>query len=68
VVGETVKIVEAHGGLDVRDASFQRVGPDLSGVEIRLNIAFKSKRDYFRFEQELDQRADCQLVSASSGT
>ena len=68
IVAETVKTIEGHEHLDVREASFRRVEADLSCVEIRLTIAFSSKRRYFQFEQELDKRRDWQLVSASSET
>ena len=50
---------------DVRDASFRR-GEDLSSVDIKLMIAFSSRRRYYQYEQELDRRGDCQLISASS--
>jgi hypothetical protein len=63
-----VKLIESQWGLDVRDASFQRLGKDLEMVEIRLNIAFSSKARYFEFERELDRRGDCHLMAASSGT
>jgi putative Mg2+ transporter-C (MgtC) family protein len=65
VVDETVQMIEKHEHLDVRDASFQRLG-DLSVVELRLMIAFSSKRRYFQFERDLDKSGDCQLISASS--
>jgi putative Mg2+ transporter-C (MgtC) family protein len=67
VVGETVKMIETHEHLDVRDASFRRVD-DLSWIEIRLTIAFSSKRRYFEFERSLDENKDCQLLAASSET
>jgi putative Mg2+ transporter-C (MgtC) family protein len=65
VIDETVRMIEGHEHLDVRDASFVRLG-DLSTVEIRLLIAFSSKRRYFQFERDLDKSGECQLISASS--
>jgi len=65
VIDETVQMIQKYEHLDVRDASFQRLG-DLSTVEIRLMIAFSSKRLYFQFERDLDKAGECQLISASS--
>lgn len=67
IVAETVKLIEEQDHLDVRDASFQRTGGDLATVEIKMTIAFESKRRYFKFEQDLDRRHDCDLLSATSG-
>src|SRR3954451_19819247 len=47
IVGETVRMIEGHENLEVRDAGFQRLGPDLATVDIRLRIAFASKQQYF---------------------
>jgi len=65
VIDETVQMIQKYEHLDVRDASFQRLG-DLSTVEIRLMIAFSSKRLYFQFERDLDKVGECELISASS--
>lgn len=65
IVAETVEMIEEQEHLDVHDASFHRLG-DLSVVDIRLLIAFANKPQYFKFEQDLDRRPDCQIVSASS--
>jgi putative Mg2+ transporter-C (MgtC) family protein len=68
IVGETVKMIEGHENLQVRDAGFQRHGADLATVDIRLRIAFASKQQYFAFEQDLDRRPGCQIIAASSET
>jgi putative Mg2+ transporter-C (MgtC) family protein len=65
IVHETVKMIEKHEHLKVHDVSFHRQG-DLSIVEIRLRVAFKSREQYYAFEQDLDRRPDCQIISASS--
>jgi putative Mg2+ transporter-C (MgtC) family protein len=65
VVHETVKMIERHQHLKVDDASFHRHG-DLATVDIRLRIAFASKVQYYAFEQDLNHRPDCQIVSATS--
>jgi putative Mg2+ transporter-C (MgtC) family protein len=67
VVGETVRMIESQEHLDVRDASFHRLS-DLGTVEIRLLIAFGNKQQYFRFEEDLDKRKDCQIVAASTAS
>jgi putative Mg2+ transporter-C (MgtC) family protein len=67
VVADTVRMIEEQEHLDVRDASFERRGDDLTTVEIRLGIAFSSKKRYFKFEQDLDRRDDCQLIAAGQG-
>ncbi len=67
IVHETVKFIENHEHLSVHDVSFHRQG-DLSIVEIRLRVAFASKKQYYAFEQDLDHRPDCQIVSAASET
>jgi putative Mg2+ transporter-C (MgtC) family protein len=66
IVEETVQMIERHEHLNVRDAGFTRLGDDLSSVEIRLRIAFASKQQYYAFEQDLDRRPGCQIISASS--
>jgi len=66
IVGETIHMIESHENLEVRDAGFQRLGPDLATVDIRLRIAFASKQQYFAFEQDLDSRPGCQIIAASS--
>ena len=65
VVAQTVEMIQAEKHLDVRDASFRR-GEDLSAVEIRLVIAYSSRRRYYQYEQELAKRGDCELIAASS--
>lgn len=65
VIDDTVRMIQKHEHLDVRDASFHRMG-DLSTVEIRLMIAFSSKQRYYQFERDLDRSTECQLISASS--
>jgi putative Mg2+ transporter-C (MgtC) family protein len=65
VVHETVEMVKSHQ-VDVRDTSFHRLGDDLAVVELRMRIAFGSKKQYAEFEAKLARREDCQLVSASS--
>jgi putative Mg2+ transporter-C (MgtC) family protein len=67
IIHETVKLIEAHEHLNVHDVSFHRQN-DLSIVEIRLRVAFASKKQYYAFEQDLDHRPDCQIVSAASET
>jgi putative Mg2+ transporter-C (MgtC) family protein len=66
VIADTVKMIQKDEHLDVRDASFHRLGGDLATVEIRLTIAFSSKRRYFQFENDLNQSQDCTIVSGSS--
>jgi putative Mg2+ transporter-C (MgtC) family protein len=65
IIHETVKLIEDHDHLSVHDVSFQRQA-DLSIVEIRLRVAFASKKQYYAFERDLDHRLDCQIISASS--
>jgi putative Mg2+ transporter-C (MgtC) family protein len=64
VVAETVQMVQSDPHFEVREATFHRLG-DLSVVDIRLSIAFASKEQYLSFEQALDVRGDCQLISSS---
>ena len=68
VVVETVEMVSSHEHLGVRDIGFQRSGEDLAVVEIRLRVAFADEEQYFKFERDLNGRADCQVVSSSSET
>jgi putative Mg2+ transporter-C (MgtC) family protein len=63
VVGELVGKVRSGSQLHVRDATFQRVG-DLSRVEVRLVIAFSSKKRYFAFERKAEEVLGCELVSS----
>jgi len=65
VIRETVEMIEQEENRQVRDTSFQRLG-DLKTVEIKLQVAFSNKQQYFKFEDEIDRRGDCQIVSASS--
>jgi putative Mg2+ transporter-C (MgtC) family protein len=68
VVADTVKMIQKDEHLDVRDATFHRLAGDMGTVEIRLVIAFSSKRRYFQFEQDLDKSQECVIVSGSSET
>jgi putative Mg2+ transporter-C (MgtC) family protein len=63
VIGELVTGVKTASQLHVRDATFQRVG-DLSMVEVRLVIAFSSKKRYFAFERKVEEALNCQLISS----
>lgn len=63
VVRDTLAMI-VRGNRDVRESSFHRLG-DLSVVEIRLEVAFKDQQQYFKFEDELQQTGDCQIVSAT---
>lgn len=67
VVKQTVEMIEARGVRHVRDSCFHRVG-DLSVVEIRLEVEFRRRAEYFAFEAEMERLGDCQIVSASSET
>jgi putative Mg2+ transporter-C (MgtC) family protein len=67
VVQETVHMV--RGGphkLEVKDASWERSGPNLSQVDVRMLIAFANRQEYFRFERELDERQDVQVLASTS--
>jgi putative Mg2+ transporter-C (MgtC) family protein len=66
VVHETVQMIERDESLDVREASFTRIGEDLGTVEIRVRIAFASKSRYFQFEQALDRQEGIDVVAATS--
>jgi putative Mg2+ transporter-C (MgtC) family protein len=66
VVRDTVKLVEAgESRIDVKDTTWERVG-DMSQVLIRLKIAFANKREFFKFENELDGYQDVQVVASYS--
>ena len=47
-----------------RDASDENDGREQE-IDVE-QLPFSNKDQYFKFEQELDQRQDCQIVSASS--
>jgi putative Mg2+ transporter-C (MgtC) family protein len=67
VVHETVEMVQGgQSKLDVKDVSWARAGPNLSQVDIRMLISFANKKEYYRFEQELDGRQDIQVLASTS--
>jgi putative Mg2+ transporter-C (MgtC) family protein len=64
VVRETIEMVEKKVARQVRGSSFHRPG-DMTMVIIRLQIAFMHRDQYFNFEEDLEKRGDCQVVSVS---
>ena len=65
IVPETIELLKSQKNVDVRNVSFQRMG-NLETVDIHLTIAFNNREHYLHFEQEIDRRDDCQVISASS--
>jgi putative Mg2+ transporter-C (MgtC) family protein len=64
IIGETVELIKRYQTLSVSETNFERRG-DLSTVDITLRVAFRSREQYYRFERDLDQHGDSQLVSSS---
>jgi len=66
VIGETVAMIRTYKTLSVVDSSFERTG-DLTVVDIRLQVAFRSPERYWEFERKLAERDDCELVASNEG-
>jgi putative Mg2+ transporter-C (MgtC) family protein len=61
-VDETIARFRA-AAIDVVDVNFQRHG-DLSAVEISLHVGFSDGAGFRKFERELEQDTECQLVAS----
>ncbi len=61
VVAETVKRLDEHG-LKTLDANFQR-SDDMKMVDIGLRIGFTRRAQYFRFERQVAEDEDFELMS-----
>ncbi|HSI35894.1 MAG: MgtC/SapB family protein [Phycisphaerae bacterium] len=64
VIGETVRMIKAYETMHVSESKFERIG-DLSTVDITLRVAFRSREQYYKFEQDLDTNGNGQLISSS---
>ena len=53
-----------QAGFKVSDASFERIG-DLTHAEVRLQIAFKRKKQYYEFAHQLEGDEKVQLIGTS---
>jgi putative Mg2+ transporter-C (MgtC) family protein len=62
-IGDTIRRFK-EAGLDVVDASFERLREDLSRVDISLRIAFINKRQYYTFERQMEGETDIILLAA----
>ncbi len=61
-VAETVAYFKSRG-MDVVDASFERLTADITTVEISLHIAFISKKQFYNFERQLERDDTMTLIA-----
>jgi hypothetical protein len=61
-IADTVDYLK-RAGFDVVDASFHRSGPSLDQADIDMRIAFRSARQYYSFERQLEKDPDYQILA-----